>query len=200
MSRRDRPGDDAPHQDDDDFDHEDPEAADRPVRWWNKDVGTPPVVAVGLAISTVVVVMVVVFGVAPRQAAPPEQNLVFQPPPQMPPPPPGDPGSECTISNLRKSQGLFSGFGGQPALMLDYVFPGGQDRLGPRLLVAVVTAPGGPPATANLSPFMDDRGTVTLAPLDLGGFPGGTTVYFGDRIGAGPDGLPKRVSNILTLE
>jgi hypothetical protein len=220
MSRRYSPGADAPRRDDDDFDavppgqasdDEDPEVADRPVRWWARDLGATPVIAVGLALGAVVVVIVVIVGLKPREPAPPQQNLVIQPPPQIPPPfgPAGapravgavEPGNECAISNLRKSQFPFSGFGGQPALMFDYEFPRGQPGFGPRLLVAVVTEPGGRPATATLSPLTDDTGTVSVAPLGgPGAFPRGTTVYVGDQINAGLDGLPKRVSNILMLE
>ena len=34
----------------------------------------------------------------------------------------------------------------------------------------------------------------------FGAFPRGTTVYLGNQIDAGPDRLPKRISNILSLE
>ena len=97
------------------------------------------------------------------------------------PPPVGpvravEPGMECAISNLRKSQFPFSGFGGEPALMFDYEFPRGQQRLGPSLLVAVVTEPGGKIATATLSPLLEDSGTMSIATIiGLGAFPRGTT-------------------------
>ena len=84
--------------------------------------------------------------------------------------------------------------------MFNYQFTQGQQRLGPHLVVAVVTEPGGKPATAAMSPLMDDSGTVAIAPLGLGAFPRGTTVYLGDNINVGPDGLPLRLSNILTVE
>lgn len=85
--------------------------------------------------------------------------------------------------------------------MFDYEFPRGQQRLGVLLFVAVVTEPGGKPVTASMSPLMEENGTVSIAPLGgFGAFPRGTTVYLGDHINDGPDGLPKRVSNILTLE
>jgi len=220
MSRHYSPGDDPPRQDDDDFDaeppghassYEDPDFADQPVRWWSRDLGATPVIAVGLAIGTLVVVIVAVVALKPREPAPPPPNLVMQPPPQIPAPfgPAGapravgvvEPGNECAISNLRTSRDPLSGFGGLPALMFDYEFPRGPQGLGPRLLVAVVTEPGGRPATATLSPLTDDTGTVSIAPLGLpGAFPRGTTVYLGDQLGAGLDGRPKRVSNILTLE
>ena len=62
---------------------------------------------------------------------------------------------------------------------------------GARLVVAVVTEPGGKPATATMSSLMDDNGTVSIAPLGgVGGFPRGTTVYFGDQTDAGPDFKP----------
>ena len=214
MSRRYLPGDDAPRQDDNEVDaeqtghasdNEDTEVAHQPVRWSAKELGATPVIAVGLAIGVVVVLVVV--AVMSRRSTPPQQNLVAQIPPY--PGPAADPnangaiepGTEWAISNLRKSHVPFSGFGGQPALMFDYKFHRSQQRFGGSLLVAVVTAPGRESATATLSPLMDDNGTVSIAPLGgLGAFPRGTTVYLGDQINAGPDGSPKRVSNVLTLE
>jgi len=206
------PGDDAPHPDDDGFDKaptdgesndEVADVADRRPRWWSNDLGATPVIAVGLAIATVVVVIALVFALTLRESAPPEQNTVVQPAigPAGAPKAVGavDPGT-CTISNLRTAHVPLSGFGGQPSLMFNYQFAQGQQRLGPRVLVAVVTEPGEKPATTTLSPLMDDSGTVAIAPLGLGAFPRGTTVYLGDQINAGPDGLPRRVSNILTLE
>ena len=219
MSRRHLPGDDAPHQDDDDFasvshdnesDNEDSYVVDRPAGWWNRDMGATPVIAVGLAIVTVLVVIGLVFVLMPREPVPPQQDVVIQAPSQVEvpflgPAAPGaalvlEPGMECAISNLRKSHVPISGFGGQAALMFEYQFPRGKERVVPRLLVAVVTEPGGKPASATLSP-LDDSGTVSIAPIGgAGAFPRGTTLYLGDQLDEGPRGLPKRVSNILTLE
>ena len=181
------------------------DAADRPVRWWARDLKATPAIAVGVAVGAAAAVIGVVFAVAPRNAAPPQPHPVLY----VPPPPVGpaadpvalEPGTECAISNPRSSP-LFGGFRGQPALVFDYVFPGGPPRSPGPLLVAVITAPGAAPATTTfLSSLIDASGTVSVAPLGLGdAFPRGTTVYLADQTRFGPDDLPKRVSNILTLE
>ncbi len=211
MSHLRLPGDDEPRRDDTSdaapADKEAPQVADRSVRWWAKDLGASPVYAVGIAVGAVVAVFVAVYVTTPRKPAPPPQPFVAQAPPAPPgaagdpsPVSPVEPGMECAISKPRRSSGLFSGFGGQPALQFDYAFPGGRSR-GGHVVVIVVTEPGGEPATTGVSALTDDTGTMSVAPLDIGnGFPRGTTVYLGDPTGAGPAGLPKRVSNMLTLE
>jgi hypothetical protein len=152
------------------------------------------------------VVLVAVFALNPSTPAPQPMVVNPGPPPVGPVGPPGgkaalEPGTECTISNLRTSNALLTGFGGQPALAFDYVFPGGQGRTGPHILVAVVTVPRRRPVAATVTPLLDDRGTVSLAPvIGFATFPPGTTVYLGDQIDAGPDELPRRVSNVLMLE
>jgi hypothetical protein len=172
--------------------------------WWKRDLGNSPLVAVGMAIGTLVVVLVAVFALNRPAAAPPNVGVA---PPAAPVPAgpvagggPVEAGAACTISNLRKSNGLVGGFGGLPGLTFDYAFAPGRPR--PVAPVAVVTAPGQRPATANLvGAAFEDRGTVSLAPLDaFAEFPRGTTVYLGSLIDTDADGVPKRLSNVLKLE
>lgn len=209
MSRRYLPNDDAPRRGDcNEFDVASPARSShdeinndvaRPRPWWNRELGATPVIAVGLGIAVVVVIVVVVIALAPREAAQRQQNVVNAPPPVFLPSAAAlEPGTVCTISNLRLTN---HSFGGQPSLTFDYDFPGGQDRRGPQLLVAVVTGPGNQRAIATLTPLMFDKGAVTVATLEaFAAFPRGTTLYVGTQIEDGPDGLPKRVSNILVLE
>lgn len=84
MSRRNLSGDDAPGPDNDYFvagppghpsDEDGPEVVDKPARWWTKELGSTPVVAVGLAIGTVVVI-VVILAISHRESVPPQQNFI----------------------------------------------------------------------------------------------------------------------------
>jgi hypothetical protein len=207
MFRRYFPGDDVPRRfNGDDFDDPSPrnpnldefdDGVDR-TRWWNKQLGATPYIAVGLGIGVVVAVVAIVVARSPQGVAPAQQNLVIQPPLAVGPPVAVlEPGAECAISNLRAN----NTFGGLPGLTFDYDFPRGQLHLAPCVLVAVVIGPGKEPATALLSPLTSDKGTVTIATIvGLVDLPRGSTVYIGNQIEDGPDGLPKRISNILTLE
>jgi hypothetical protein len=109
-------------------------------------------------------------------------------------PGPGIPaaGNQATISNLRIQRGL----GGRNELVFEYNFPGGRPV---GIYSAVVTQPGGQPATATLT-ITDQQGTISLRPFGPFGanFPSGTTVYLAKHAG-GIRNVPPAISNSLTL-
>jgi hypothetical protein len=145
-------------------------------------------------------------------AAPVVVNNPVPPPVIAPPPPvigapalpvipgmpvvpgPGIPaaGNQIAISNLRTQRG----FAGRTELVFDYTFPAGR-AIG--LYTAVVTEPGGQPATADLH-FLNQQGAISLRAFGPGGgnFRSGTQVYVGNHA-IGLRNIPSPISNTLTL-
>jgi hypothetical protein len=202
----DRPRPRSRRDDDDEFDRPPRKAQSNALPWVLGGLG------VGLVVL-LIAVGVLSYALRARPAANPPAQANFGPPGPMaggPPPVPNAMGfappqikdalppeavGECTISNLRLSNG---GFGGR-GLAFEYDFPQGL-QIAERY-VAVVQSPGQQAATADLHLFGNAKGSVTVSMI--GGFgndyPRGTQVYIGKGFAFGPNQFPKRISNTLVL-
>jgi len=199
------------------YEDEDDDYDDRPRRRKSGGSNSLPLILIGLGAGFVVLLLVGVGGyfvlrpARPAQQAPPPQWAGMQPPgnpmPMVPPPGPAgpppapiippalmpvEPGKKVAISNLRVQRGI----GGRSELVFDYSFAAGRP-IG--LYTAVVTEPGGQPATADLH-FLEQSGTISLSSFGPfgGNFRTGTTVFIGNHA-IGLRNIPTPISNTLTL-
>jgi hypothetical protein len=199
--------------------YEDDDYNDRPRRRKSGGSNSLPLILILIALGagSVLLLLVGVGGyiylrpARPAQQAPAPQWAGMPPPgnpmPMNPPagpggPPPApiippalmpvEPGKQVAISNLRVQRGI----GGRSELVFNYTFAAGRP-IG--LYTAVVTEPGGQPATADLH-FLEQSGTISLSSFGpFGGtFRSGTTVYIGNHA-IGFRNLPAPISNTLTL-
>jgi hypothetical protein len=195
---------------DDDYDDDE---YDRPVRRKSGNSSNTAVVVLAVILGFLLVGGLLVggyFAFRPKKATPQQQQQNFagmQPQPQVNQPvfvPPGVPAAvippevalECTLSNLRLEN---NGFGGRNGLVFDYEFPGGRP-FGGEQFVAVVTEPGKQPTTARLIGFLGAKDTIRLDQFGgFGNFARGTQVYLGKGFSGPGTPLPKRISNVLTL-